>query len=115
MTKMLALFRTIGALAGSFTAGVVGVAMCGAIYASITDSVAQEAPRYCSASAFANATNELPEPIIQAIRQRCAIGDTIMVSASQIMVIGRVCDFGKTIANAGRNVVCAFAGDRGGR
>lgn len=115
MTKTLAMFRTIGALTGSFTAGVMGIAMCGAIYASITDSVAQEAPRYCSASAVANANSDVPEPIIQAIRQRCKLGDTIMVDASQIMVIGRVCDFGKTIANSGRNVVCVFAGDRGGR
>lgn len=51
-------------------------------------------------------------PIFQ---RQCQVGDILNIPITEILVIGSLCDFDKSIVNTGRNILCVYAPVRGNR
>jgi hypothetical protein len=56
-------------------------------------------------------TQPLPSalPIYQ---QKCQVGDIIHIPISEVLVIGSLCDFDRSIVNTGRMILCVYGSAR---
>lgn len=78
---------------------------------SAAPSQAQTEPSFCVTGSKALMTSDGAKELAEA-KQKCRVGDTIMIPITDRHVIARLCDFTKAIVDGPASIICVMSDQR---